>query len=121
MHQYCLENELRQDPFGITALLQSLSTEEVLLEGESKGKTGKADLTVPYSDHELPEHSNLLLMLCQILADFQNFFTIAFFRKLAMKCPLNITSHFKRVATLPYKILKSEHYLISEIYRITKL
>ena len=37
----------------------------------------------------------------QILADFQNYFTVTVSRKLAMQQSLNIPPHLKRVATLP--------------------
>jgi len=45
--------------------------------------------------------------LRQILADFQNSFTITFSRKFAIKQSLNIPPHLKCVATLPCEIFTS--------------
>jgi len=39
--------------------------------------------------------------LCQILTDFQNFFTAAFCEKFVVKWLLNIPPHLNCVATLP--------------------
>jgi len=43
----------------------------------------------------------------QILTDFRNSFTIRLSEKLAIKKPLKITPHLKRVATLPCEIWMS--------------
>ena len=50
-----------------------------------------------------------LRSLHQILADFQNSFTVTFSRKFAIKRSLNIPPHLKRVATLPCEIFMSEN------------
>jgi len=42
--------------------------------------------------------------ICQMLADFQNFFTNAFCEKFVVKWLLNIPSHLNCVATLPCEI-----------------
>jgi len=47
------------------------------------------------------------LQLRQILADFQNSFTVTFSRKFAIKQSLNIPPDFKRVAALPCEIFMS--------------
>jgi len=42
--------------------------------------------------------------LCQLLTDFQNFFTAAFCDKFVVKWLLNIPPHLNYVATLPCEI-----------------
>jgi len=46
------------------------------------------------------------------LTDFHNSFTDTFSRKLAIKLLIEIPHHFKRVATLPYEMLKTEKLAI---------
>ena len=47
--------------------------------------------------------------LRQIFTDFKNSFTATICRKFAIKLPLKIPPHLKRVATLPCEILMSEN------------
>ena len=47
--------------------------------------------------------------LQQIFTDFKNSFTATICRKFAIKLPLKIPPHLKRVATLPCEILMSEN------------
>jgi len=49
--------------------------------------------------------SNFRPFLCQILTDYQFFFTVTFCGKFVTTCLLDILPHFNCVATLPCEIL----------------
>ena len=55
---------------------------------------------------------------CQILTDFQFFFTERFLRKFAANSLLKIPTHLANVATLPCETLMSENKRLTINYKV---